>query len=117
MIKVITPLKRKPGMTVKEFRNYYETKHRVIGEKYLLGFADKYVRRFTNPVPDNTGNFLEPEFDVLLEVWYPDMESFNACVAKLSEPDVAKEIKADEAKLFDVSYKRSYFVEEFESEF
>ena len=45
------------------------------------------------------------------------MESFNTCVAKLSEPDVAKEIKADEAKLFDVSYKRSYFVEEFESEF
>ena len=39
MIKVIMLMKRRPGMTVSEFRDYYENKHRVIGEKYLNGFA------------------------------------------------------------------------------
>ena len=30
MIKIIMPMKRRPGMSVEEFRDYYETKHRVI---------------------------------------------------------------------------------------
>ena len=29
------PMRRKEGMTIDEFREYYETKHRMIGEKYL----------------------------------------------------------------------------------
>ena len=38
MIKFIMPLHRKAGMSTDEFRSYYETFHRVIGEKYLKGF-------------------------------------------------------------------------------
>ncbi len=49
MIKSIGLLKRRPGISVAEFRAYYETKHRVIGEKYLTGFASRYVRRFLEP--------------------------------------------------------------------
>ena len=116
MIKVVSPMKRRPGMSIAEFREYYETNHRLIGEKYLTGFATRYVRRFTNPLPDQLGNLIDPEFDVILEVWYPDLETFNACLAKLGEPDIAKEIRVDEVKLFDLNYKRSYLVEEFESD-
>ena len=43
MIKVIMLMKRRPGMTIPEFREYYENNHRVIGEKYLNGFAVKYI--------------------------------------------------------------------------
>ena len=39
-------------MTVAEFRAYYETHHRVIGEKYLSGFASRYMRRFITPSPE-----------------------------------------------------------------
>ena len=35
MIKTIALLKRRPGMTVAEFREHYETHHRRIGEKYF----------------------------------------------------------------------------------
>ena len=35
MIKVIMPMRRREGMTINQFREYYETKHRIIGEKYL----------------------------------------------------------------------------------
>ena len=46
MIKVIMLMKRRPGMTISEFRDYYENNHRVIGEKYLNGFAFKYISLF-----------------------------------------------------------------------
>ena len=35
MIKVIMLMKRRPGMTISEFRDYYENNHRVIGENIL----------------------------------------------------------------------------------
>ena len=41
MIKVVTLLTRKPGMSREAFIEHYETHHRKIGEKYLSGFAVK----------------------------------------------------------------------------
>lgn len=116
MIKLVMPMKKRPGMSTEEFRNYYESHHRLIGEKYLKGFVSRYVRRFLNPLPDRSGNVTEPEYDVLLEIWYPDEASFQACGKKLRQPDIAKEIAEDEAKLFDLTRMRSYLVEEFESD-
>ena len=116
MIKVIMLMKRRPGMTISEFRDYYENTHRVIGEKYLNGFAVKYIRRFINPLVDRSGNLTDPEYDVLMEIWYPDEETFKACGEKLSEPDIAKEIREDEERVFDTRFMRSYTVDEFESE-
>ncbi len=116
MIKLVMPIKKRPGMSTEEFRNYYESHHRLIGEKYLTGFVSRYVRRFLNPLPDRSGNVTEPEYDVLLEIWYPDEASFLACGKKLRQPDIAKEIAEDEAKLFDLTRMRSYLVEEFESD-
>ena len=83
MIKVIMPMRRREGMTINQFREYYETKHRIIGEKYLKGYAIKYIRRFTNPLPDRDGNIYDPDFDVLMEIWYPDMETFENCAKSI----------------------------------
>ena len=46
-MKVVTTLKKKAGMSTAAFREYYETHHRLIGEKYLSGYATRYVRRYT----------------------------------------------------------------------
>lgn len=116
MIKLVMPMKRKSGMSVAAFREYYENHHRLIGEKYLKGFASRYVRRFTNALPDRSGNLVDPEFDVILEIWYPDEETFSACNARLSEPAIRQEIREDEARLFDTSRMRAYLVDEFESD-
>ena len=117
MIKLVMPMKRRPGMTIPEFREYYETRHRLIGEKYLKGYVDRYMRRFTNPTVDRDGQLRDPEYDVFLEIWYPDQETFEACGKHLSQPDIAREIREDEEKLFDLRYMRSYIVEESVSEF
>jgi len=60
-------------------------------------------------------NLSQPQFDVLLEIWFPDESTFLACNRRLNEPDVMREIKDDEERLFDSSEKRSYIVEECES--
>ena len=112
MIKVVMPMKRRPGMTIPEFREYYETKHRLIGEKYLKGYASKYMRRFTNPTVDRDGELRDPEYDVFLEIWYPDQATMEACGKVLSAPEVQKEIREDEEKVFDMRFMRSYTVDE-----
>ena len=112
MIKLVMPMRRRPGMTIPEFREYYESKHRLIGEKYLKGYVTKYMRRFVDPLPDRKGELNDPDFDVILEIWYPDQEAFAACGEHLRAPEIAAEIREDEEKLFDMTYMRSYLVEE-----
>lgn len=115
MIKVVTTLKKKAGLSTEEFRAYYENNHRLIGEKYLSGYAVKYVRRYLEPMPGADGVCHEPEYDVLLELWFPDQDTWQACAANLSTPEAAREIARDEEQLFDRSRKRSYVVKEVES--
>ena len=112
MIKMVMPMKRRQGMTIPEFREYYEKNHRLIGEKYLKGFASKYMRRFTNPTVDRDGELRDPEYDVFLEIWYPDQATMEACGKTLSTPEAQQEIREDEEKVFDMRFMRSYVVDE-----
>ena len=116
MIKLVSPMKRRPGMTVEAFREYYESRHRLIGEKYLRGYAVKYMRRFTNARVDRDGTLREPEYDVFLEIWYPDEATMLACAEQMRTPEAQTEILEDERNLFDPTSMRVYVVDEFESD-
>lgn len=116
MIKVVTLLTRKPGMSREAFIEHYETHHRKIGEKYLSGFAVKYQRRYLESLGFRGQEGEEPPFDVLMEIWYPDHGTLNAALALLSTDEAQAEITADEERLFDRALIRSYTVEEHESE-
>ena len=116
MIKVVTLLTRKPGMSREAFIEHYETHHRKIGEKYLSGFATKYQRRYMQSAGFREQGGDAPPFDVLMEIWYPDQEALNGALAVLSTEEAQAEIAADEERLFDRELIRSYTVEEYESE-
>ncbi len=116
MIKVVTLLTRKAGMSRKAFIEHYETHHRKIGEKYLSGFATKYQRRYLQSAGFREQDDDAPPFDVLMEIWYPDQEALNGALAVLSTEEAQAEIAADEERLFDRELIRSYTVEEYESE-
>lgn len=113
MIKLVTLLSRHPKMSVAEFIAYYESSHRHIGEMVLNGYAARYVRRFTEPAD---GVPREGDPDVIMEIWFPDRESYDACFENIARPEVMSKIVEDEEKLFDRTRTRSYIVEEFESD-
>ena len=48
-ITVITLLKRREGMSREDFRAYYESNHKLIGEEVLGPYATRYVRRYIAP--------------------------------------------------------------------
>ncbi|MFL2503401.1 MAG: EthD domain-containing protein [Luminiphilus sp.] len=116
MIKVVTLLTRKPGMSREAFIEHYETHHRKIGEKYLSGFAVKYQRRYLQSAGFRGQEGAALPFDVLMEIWYPDQDTLDAALVVLSTDKAQAEITADEKRLFDRDLIRSYTVEEYESQ-
>ena len=116
MIKVVTLLTRKPGMSREAFIKHYETHHRKIGEKYLGGFAVKYQRRYLTVADAANHAPTELPFDVLMEIWFPDQHTMDAAMALIASAAAQEEIAADEERLFDRDLIRSYTVEEYESE-
>jgi EthD domain len=112
-VTLITLLKRRAGMSKADFAAYYETHHRLIGEKVLGGYATRYVRRFLHP---SDGIDFEHDADVITEIDFPDSATMDACFAAMADPAVRDEIAADEERLFDRSRIRTFGVEEQASE-
>jgi hypothetical protein len=116
MIKMVTLLKRKPGMTMDEFINYYETKHSKIGEKYLALHAVRYFRRYLRPLPESIiPTPMDQYYDVVMEIWFADEAALSAAFTDLMKPEAQREIIEDETKLFDRTRIHVYQVEEHES--
>ena len=127
MIKVVTLLFRKPGLTAEQFCHDYETRHRLLGEKYLRPHAVRYCRRYPrvdrsssaegSPPAEGSprGKHPGPDFDVMMEVWFEDEQSLQAAMAAMSAPAARAELEADEQLLFDRGRTLSFAVEEFES--
>ncbi|GGN58704.1 hypothetical protein GCM10011349_38480 [Novosphingobium indicum] len=109
----ISLLKRRAGMSREDFRAYYENNHRLIGEKVLAGYATRYARRFIEPAD---GIDQEQDFDVILEIDFPDAATRDACFAAMGDPATMATIVEDEEKLFDRSRMRTFSVSESRSE-
>lgn len=112
MIKVITLLSRKAGMSKADFKTYYENNHRHIGEKYLKGYASHYERRYVCPSDPDTQYGNEPGFDVLMEIWFPNQPAMQTAMTALAQPVAQAEVIADEEQLFDRSKTVSFVVDE-----
>lgn len=114
--KMLMFLKRRPGMSLEDFRAYYEGTHARMCEKYAVG-ALKYVRRFVEPlVNPATGRAEEMDFDVITEIWIGDRKAFETLIKYTERGVVPPEIIEDEEKIFDRSRSRAAIVVEFESD-
>jgi EthD domain len=112
-VTILTLLKRRPGMSKADFISYYETHHRLIGEKVLGPWATRYERKHLHPMD---GSDIDYDFDVAMEIEFADEESMAACFAAMADPDTRQEITEDEERLFDRPRLRSYRVENHRSE-
>lgn len=108
-VTVVTLLKRRAGMSKADFVAYYETHHRLIGERVLGGYATRYVRRFLHPLD---GTDQPADADVVMEIDFPDAATRDACFAAMADTETRAMIVEDEARLFDRDRIRSFSVEE-----
>lgn len=116
MFKSVVLLKRKPGTTLKEFIDYYETTHAPLGVKYQTKMK-RYIRHFFHPAPyPLDGVKLDPEYDVMTELWFDDRQDFDDGMALMLEGEANRVLGEDERRFMDVTKARLAFVEEYESE-
>jgi hypothetical protein len=99
---VLIFIRRKPGMSIEQFRAYYENHHRKLGEKIApeIGMSH-YRRRYLTPISGN-----EFEYDVVTEVGLKDQASFDAVVNAFARGDLAPEVEKDEQQFMDRSETR-----------
>lgn len=101
--KILLPMKRKPGMTTKQFRDYYENSHAPLAAKYSAALF-RYVRTYLEPHPHpETGPATEPPYDVITELWFDDEETYRTTLKYITTSKMPPEIIEDEQRLFDRS--------------
>lgn len=116
MIKIMCFLKRKPGMSRAEFKDYYETTHAPLIEKMLPHYKT-FTRNFFAPVQDYEPGHMdnkrvqELDFDVVTELTFETQEDYDKIVAGLSDPEIGAVITADEENIFDRSKMSVYIME------
>ncbi len=113
MVKGIVLVKRKPGLTPAEFRQHYEEVH-VPLTLSLFPTIRKYVRNYVATIAF-PASVEEPEFDCITELWFDDMEDFQAMMDETGGGAVRA--MAHSQKVFLDAAKTVYFlVEEVESQ-
>jgi EthD domain len=99
--KVFIFLKRRPGMSVEEFRDHYENRHRPLMDKYMAGLT-RYTRNYLNPMPHlDTKEITEPEFDCITELHFESKAAFDGLNWMVSKGQLPPEILEDELRVFD----------------
>ena len=114
--KILIFLKRRPGMSREEFRDYYENRHVPLCMKYMNG-ARRYFRRYIDALPDpSTGKPVELAFDVITEVWFDDRAAFDTALKYAGSGILPQEVIDDEERVFDRPKSRFTWVTECETD-
>ena len=95
MVKALTFLKRKAGMSVAEFQEYWRTRHREV--VIQLPGVRRYVQSHVLPAAYAKS---EPVHDGIAEVWADDTDALRAMTGS---PEHTR-VQADEAQFIDPSY-------------
>jgi hypothetical protein len=104
-------MKRRPGMSHAEFRDYYENLHMPLCMKYWQS-GERYVRRYIEPVE----GMPEMEFDVITELWFRVRAPVDMIIAAMKADAMPADVIADELNVFDRSKTRFHAVRESETD-
>jgi uncharacterized protein (TIGR02118 family) len=114
--KILLLMKRKPGMSMEEFKDYYENRHVPLAMKYPSA-ATRYMRRYLQPQPHaESGTNEELPYDVVSELWFDDEQAWKETVEYLSTTVMSDEVVNDEMNLFHRPTMRIATVEECETD-
>jgi uncharacterized protein (TIGR02118 family) len=105
MIKAIVLDRRKPGMSLKEFREYYETVHAPLYLSLIPKIAT-YRRNYLTPVQSaddmENWNFSTQHYDCMVEMTWHSQADYEEAMAFLLS-DAATPLAEDEENFLDRS--------------
>jgi hypothetical protein len=114
--KILLPMKRKPGMSVEAFRDYYERSHAPFCARFSTRLS-RYIRRYLEPQDHpETGPAGELPYDVITELWFDNEAAYRATLSYLTTSIMPDEVVADERQLFDRTSFRIVTVVECETD-
>lgn len=94
MFRVISLLKRKPGLTHEQFRDHFESRHRQLRENAIAGFAISYERYYLQPMNEADA---APIYDGIVQTCFQGRDAYERCGSALENaPQLAESIAADE---------------------
>ncbi|HLY58993.1 MAG TPA: EthD domain-containing protein [Stellaceae bacterium] len=113
-VKLISLIKRKPGMSRQEFMDYYETTHVGLGLRHtrMSAYRRNYVMSDDAVV---AGDDEALGFDVITESLFPDAAALEWTWNNCASPEVRGEFEADEAKFIDTGRTAVFQVEQRET--
>jgi len=108
MVKLIVAIRRKQGLSQKDFHEYWGTQHATLVKSCPASkrYIRKYVQCHTLEEAYSTD---EPAFDGTAELWFESVankESF------FSDPDYLSQVKPDESRFSDMSRTLFFLTEE-----
>ncbi|WP_063748402.1 EthD domain-containing protein [Frankia sp. EAN1pec] len=92
--------KRRPGLSMAEFVEKYETRHAPYAAEQMPT-ARRYVRRYFGPLSTADQPDDEREFDVATEIWFDDRAAYERAMERFADPVVAARLAQDAQELFD----------------
>ena len=114
MLKMVTLMPRKPGMSRAEFIDYYEN-HHVPLSFALFPQIKKIVRNYAST--DNfhyiaSATIPKVPFDAVVEHWFADQASFDEMMAQFAaDPEKFRKLSEDEAHFCDREHTVMFMVE------
>ncbi len=117
MLKMVCLFNRKPGLTMAEFKAYYEERHVPLVTGLMANWCD-YRRNYRMEEAEHHAPHGDPArkddavFDVMTEITYESEAKYRATMAALSDPEIGRRVAEDEAKFMDRSSMRVHLVEE-----
>jgi uncharacterized protein (TIGR02118 family) len=98
--KILLLMKRKPGISMEEFRDYYENNHVPLCAPYMSGIA-RYVRRYLEPQPHaESGTNEELPYDVVTEMWFDNEEGYRGTLDYITTTVMPDQVVQDELNFF-----------------
>ncbi|UVO54266.1 EthD domain-containing protein [Sphingomonas sp. SUN039] len=108
--KLLIFMKRRPGMSLTEFRDYYENRHIPLCMTYMRG-VECYRRRYLEPATDGA----EMDFDVITELGFAEARTRDVVLDTLARDAMPADVIADEMNVFERAKTRAFAITECET--
>jgi hypothetical protein len=112
MLKMLSYLVKREGMTTEEFIDYYENRHVPM----ILSLAPPpvvYKRRYLRRGDTLNIGEADVDFDVVTEQVFGDREEFQSWITAVTTGDAGERVATDEARFLDRSRTRACVVSEY----